>query len=225
MDAWHSISAGFESVAGLPNVFGAVDGCLIMVRRFHHHEGWYCRKGFPAFNMMALVDHNKRFMAYSLRPGSQNDRMAFQNSICGRERVIPPGGFILADAGYTLLSHVMTPFPIVPNMDDSESHYNLLHSRTRIVVEQAFGLWKNKFRIFKKPLEFQRPQTMASIVEATLVLHNWIIDFDPAEIQPVAREWMHLRGDVVLPREKYTIDSDLAKKNREHLKNYLSEYI
>ncbi|ETV89231.1 hypothetical protein H257_00587 [Aphanomyces astaci] len=70
-----------------PIVYGAVDGCLVM--------------GIPAFNLTALVDDQKRFMAYSLRPGSQNDRMLFRNSIFGSARCIPSGGFILADAGYT----------------------------------------------------------------------------------------------------------------------------
>ncbi|KAF0775111.1 hypothetical protein AaE_001189, partial [Aphanomyces astaci] len=197
MVAWQSVAAGFETVAEFPMVYGAVDGCLVMVKRFRQHEGWYCRKGFPAFNLIALVDDQKRFMAYSLRPGSQNDRMLFRNSILGSARCIPSGGFIVADAGYTLLSHVLTPFPIVPNMDKAEAHYNLLHSRTRIVVEQCFGLWENKFRLFKKPLEFQSPERMAQTIEATLVLHNWIIDLDPSSSQPDSRDWMHLGGDIV----------------------------
>ncbi|KAF0743277.1 hypothetical protein Ae201684P_000111 [Aphanomyces euteiches] len=173
--SWSSIASGFESVSGFPNVYGAIDGCLVMIKRFRQHEGWYCRKGFPAFNLMALVDDKKRFMAYSLRPGSQNDRMVFKNSMFGKSRVIPNGGYILADAGYTLLPHVLTPFPIVLNMKKCKAHYN---SRTRTIVEQSIGLWKNKFRLFKKPLEFHSPKSMARVIEATLVLHNWIIDLD-----------------------------------------------
>ncbi|RHY02429.1 hypothetical protein DYB36_008482 [Aphanomyces astaci] len=225
MDDWAAISAGFERVAGFPNVFGAIDGCLVMVKRFRQHEGWYCRKGFPAFNLMALVDDKKRFMAYALRPGSQNDRMLFRHSVFGKALCVPTGGFIVADAGYTLLPHVLTPYPIVSNMGEAESHYNLIHSRTRIIVEQCFGLWKNKFRLFKKPLEFQSPQQMALVIEATLVLHNWIIDLDPAATQPDEREWMHLNGDILLPCERYTIDSVLAQVTRDNVKNYLNEFV
>jgi hypothetical protein len=223
--AWRVIAGGFESCAGFPNVFGALDGCLIMVKRFRQHEGWYCRKGFPAFNLLAMVDHLKRFMAYSLRPGSQNDRMLFRNSMFGKSRVIPSDGFILADAGFTLLPHVLTPFPIIPNMPVDDAHYNLLHSRTRILVEQAFGLWKNKFRIFKKPLEFRTPQKMALVIEASMVLHNWIIDMDESAIQPIHHEWMHIGGDIVLPAESYIIDSEKAKTTRDNVKNYLNQFV
>ncbi|KAF0707739.1 hypothetical protein AaE_013483, partial [Aphanomyces astaci] len=135
----------------------------------------------------------------------------FRHSVFGKALCVPTGGFIVADAGYTLLPHVLTPYPIVSNMGEAESHYNLIHPRTRIIVEQCFGLWKNKFRLFKKPLEFQSPQQMALVIEATLVLHNWIIDLDPAATQPDEREWMHLNGDILLPCERYTIDSVVAQ--------------
>ena len=223
--SWAAISKGFESVARFPNVFGAMDGCLVMVKRFREHEGWYCRKGFPAFNMLALVDDRKRFMAYSLRAGSQNDRMLFRSSVFGASRIVPIGGFIVADAGYTLLPHVLTPYQIVPNMDKKEVYYNLLPSRTRIVVEQCFGMWKNKFRLFKKPLEFKSPQKMVLVIEATLVLHNWIIDLDPSEREPDQHDWMHLGGDIVFSNEEYTIDSNLAKATRDNVCQYLNEFV
>ncbi|ETV88281.1 hypothetical protein H257_01573 [Aphanomyces astaci] len=56
MVAWRAVAAGLEAVAGFPIVYGAVDGCLVMVKRFRQHEGWYYRKGFPAFNLMTLAD-------------------------------------------------------------------------------------------------------------------------------------------------------------------------
>ncbi|KAE9252988.1 hypothetical protein PF004_g1695 [Phytophthora fragariae] len=68
---WHVVSI-FERVCGVPNVVGAIDGSLFPVRRFADYEGWYCRKGFPAFNMQVVVDSNKRIMSFSIRSGSQN---------------------------------------------------------------------------------------------------------------------------------------------------------
>ena len=109
-------------------------------------------------------------------------------------------------------------------MDDCKAHYNWLHSRTRLVVEQAFGLWKNKFRIFKKPHEFKSPSTMALIIETTTVLHNWIIDNEPSTDEPPQRDWMHLGGNVLYSYEKYVVDSSLAKKAREGVMHYLYEH-
>ena len=57
---WEEVSSGFEQICGVPNVCGAIDGSLFQVKRFQDFEGWYCRKGFPALNMQAVVDHQKR---------------------------------------------------------------------------------------------------------------------------------------------------------------------
>ncbi|KAF0737409.1 hypothetical protein Ae201684P_006514 [Aphanomyces euteiches] len=77
--AWMEIARGFEERGGIPNVVGVIDGCLVMVKRFKGPEGWYCRKGFPAFNMQGVVDDRLRFMSYSIRSGSQNDKCLFNN--------------------------------------------------------------------------------------------------------------------------------------------------
>ena len=71
---------GYENKSGFPNVYGAIDGSLIPVKRFADFMGWYCRKGFTAFNMQAMVDHKLRFRSYSIRSGSQNDKAVFNAS-------------------------------------------------------------------------------------------------------------------------------------------------
>ncbi len=81
---WEEIRQGMEEIAGFPNAYGAIDGSLISVKRFADFMGWYCRKGFPAFNMQALVDHKLRFRSYSLRSGSQNDKSLFNKSRLGQ---------------------------------------------------------------------------------------------------------------------------------------------
>ena len=92
---WEEIRKGFETMAGMPNVYDAIDGSLIPIKRFAQYMGWYCRKGFTAFNMQAMVDHRMRFRSYSIRSGSQNDRSLFNNSKLGRtiHQYIPSGGF------------------------------------------------------------------------------------------------------------------------------------
>ncbi|OQR84084.1 hypothetical protein ACHHYP_13921 [Achlya hypogyna] len=222
IEGWQQISDGFKRIAGLPRVFGAVDGSLVMIRRFRQHEGWYCRKGFPAFNVQASVDDRKHFMFYSIRAGAQNDKMLFKNSALGRSRFVPDDGYLLGDAGYRLLAHVSTPYPIRAGMPSDESNYNYAHSKTRIVVEQAFALWKNKFRIFKKPLENQTPESMAQVIECTMVLHNWIVDLDTSDEDSVEKPWMYIGGDTVYPTEEYLIDNEEAQINRELVKDYLA---
>ncbi|ETV65454.1 hypothetical protein H257_17820 [Aphanomyces astaci] len=165
---WDEVRMGFEG-HGFPIVYGTLDGSLIAVTRFADFTGWYCRKGFTAFNMQAVVDHRLRFMSYSLRSGSQNDNALFNNSKFGQtcHRMVPRGGWFLGDAGYKLYAHIMTPYPINDDMTNDEVNYNLLDSRTRMAVERAFGRWKNLFRVFKTDLLHHHPNDMARMIEAT----------------------------------------------------------
>jgi hypothetical protein len=85
---WNEIAFGFERICGFPHVVGAIEGSLIAVNRFHDFEGWYCRKGFPAFKMQAVVDHRKQFMNFSIRTGSQNDKGVYNRSESSRKAPI-----------------------------------------------------------------------------------------------------------------------------------------
>ena len=226
---WATTRNDFEKIAGMSDVYGAIDGSLIRIKRFQNFAGWYCRKGFTAFNMQALVDGRQRFRSYSLRSGSQNDKSLFNHSKLGKtcHKLLPYGGYIVADAGYKLFVHVMTPFAINYGMADDEAHYNLVHSRTRIVVEQTFGRWKNIFRIFKNELDHGTPEEMTSIIEATLVLQDWFIDFtvDDSQIgnMPQTLEyWMHIGGDMVYEHERNLIDGTAAANIRNIVKEYLT---
>ncbi|KAF0703994.1 hypothetical protein AaE_015158 [Aphanomyces astaci] len=64
-EEWEVVRVGFEE-HGFPNAYGAIDGSLIQVKRFEDFYGWYCRKGFPAFNMQAVVDHRMRFIPHAI---------------------------------------------------------------------------------------------------------------------------------------------------------------
>ena len=58
---WSRIEEGFERLAGMPNVYGAIDGSLIPIKRLADFDGWYCRKGFTAFNMQGTVSTVRYF--------------------------------------------------------------------------------------------------------------------------------------------------------------------
>ncbi|OQS07662.1 hypothetical protein THRCLA_20094 [Thraustotheca clavata] len=110
-------------------------------------------------------------------------------------------------------------------MRDDEAKFNLLHSRTRIVVEQAFGLWKGKFRIFKQTLQMKSPQKMAMVIEATMVLHNWIIDYESSPMAPNASEWMHYTGDIVFNSEMNEVCNVDASQLKDNTKQYLNLHV
>ena len=148
---WNELSDGFESICGFPDTCLAVDGTLIEIERPLDFEGWYCRKGYPAINLQGVVDYKRRFRSFAMRPGAENDKGVFSRSDFGRmiHHILPRNKVIVADAGYQLLTSCLTPYEIHDEMAADEKHYNYLHSCTRIVVENAFGILKNRFRRFK----------------------------------------------------------------------------
>ncbi|KAG6948936.1 hypothetical protein JG687_00015175 [Phytophthora cactorum] len=80
---WSEVASGFEGVCGIPGVAGAIDGTLITRSRPAAFWGWYFRKGFPAYNVMAIVDVHQRFIAFSVRPGRCNDQSVWNRSLMG----------------------------------------------------------------------------------------------------------------------------------------------
>lgn len=79
---------------------------------------------------------------------------------------------ILADDAFPLTSSIMKPYPL-RNLDTRKKKYNYRLSRARHVVESAFGLLVQRFRIFQCAIPLA-PEKVERIVKASCVLHNWL---------------------------------------------------
>ena len=240
IDEWDICSLEFQRICGFPDVCLAVDGSLVELLRTLNYEGWYCRKGYPAINIQCVVDANMRFRDYAMRPGSENDKGVFSRSFFGQNihKFLPPGKCIVADAGYQLFAHCLTPYDIRDEMTADERNYNYLHSRTRIVVECALGRLKGRFRRFQSPLSQRgnknngwRPgkkdshpcQRAARIARSCLIMHNLLIDLkDTYQVveypeEPDVNGLEHI-AEAVVPG---VISGDDAKSVRDAVKDYL----
>jgi hypothetical protein len=222
---WLEIEQGFEHIAGMSGVIAAVDGSLFEVHRMEDFEGWYCRKGFPAFNVQVVVDHKLRFMSYSIRSGSQNDKSLWNKLHFGRnlQQIIPRGKYVIADAGYKLTNLCITPYKIELGMSTPNSHFNWIHSRTRMTVERSLGLLKGKFRIFETALHGNSPQAMVKVIQSSMILHNWLVDagdnIESFQLEP----WMHI--DPVPTDEIDLVDGEAASKTRDLIREFLYQYV
>ncbi|KAG7156852.1 nuclease HARBI1-like 20, partial [Homarus americanus] len=81
----------------------------------------------------------------------------------------------VSDSGYPLEAFLMTPFrnPSTPG----EVRYNNSHTKTRVVVEQTFGVLKSRFRCLHRSggsLQYD-PSKCAKIVNACFLLHNYCL--------------------------------------------------
>ncbi|ETL80565.1 hypothetical protein F442_06086 [Phytophthora nicotianae P10297] len=172
-----AVEDGFYATAGFPDTIGAVDGTLVRIARPHDFEGWYCRKNIPAINVQAIVDHRGLFRSISIQSGSNNDQSLWNGSGV-KKRIssyVPPGKHLLVDAGYKIWGHMLTPFPEADAMQGPRKRrYNKAHSRTRIVVECAFGRLKNRFRVFLGKLEQRTSDRICKVILGCAVLHNML---------------------------------------------------
>lgn len=82
---------------------------------------------------------------------------------------------LLGDAAYPIREHLLTPFKNYGNMTKAKSTYNRRHAATRVVIENAFGLLKQRFRQLRY-VEFTTVDKITQLIVGFCVLHNICID-------------------------------------------------
>lgn len=231
---WDEIMSNFEKTAKFPGVCGAMDGTLIEVERPADFEGFYCRKGFPGFNVLAIVDHRKKFRYFVIKPGSMNDQGVLNSSSLqlNMDSLLPPNGHFIADAGFKLTTKVLVPYSIKNGMARDEQKYNYYHSATRMTVEMAFGLLKNRFQRLRAPLNQKSVDHSAQLLVACMVLHNIFVSWNdepvaaadasaPAVIAPAVIVPDPVEADVGTGGSAIQIFKRLAKAKRDNLKVHI----
>ena len=171
-----STKAQFYNIAQFPSVIGAIDCTHIPIvspggdaaEVFRNRKGWF------SINVQAVCDARRCFTNVVARwPGSTHDSRIFDNSILRDE--LERGkhdGLLLGDAGYALRRYLLVP--LAAPVTSSEKLYNSSHIKTRARIEQAFGILKQRFRVFRTPLRTKLHHSLKIIV-AVFCLHNFAI--------------------------------------------------
>jgi hypothetical protein len=172
-------------------VVGAIDGLLVKIRCPWKSEvgmprTFFCRKGFFALSVQAVCDARKRFIFVSMdMPGSTHDARVFTMSALWEAiqlGYISQGFYLLGDAAYRGIQHILTPF--IGNQTADESVFSFYHSSLRMCVECSFGILVARWGILWKPLKVSLRRA-PKIVETCMCLHNVMIDrCVPQEIRP-----------------------------------------
>lgn len=99
-------------------------------------------------NLKIFYDFIQRFLHINTCfPGASHDAYVLRSSgVPAIMETLPEGGWLLGDSGYPLKEWLLTPFLSPSN--PQEEKYNEALSKTRIVVERAFGVLKSRFRYF-----------------------------------------------------------------------------
>jgi hypothetical protein len=83
--------------------------------------------------------------------------------------MIPAGSYLIGDAGYPGEVGILIPYPSIATPENER--FNFIHSSTRMVVEQAFGRLKNRFRILLTAQK-SSPVRARNNTFACVILHN-----------------------------------------------------
>ncbi|KAG0722400.1 putative nuclease HARBI1 [Chionoecetes opilio] len=166
----------FRRIRNFPRVVGAIDCTHVAIKGPSVDEALYMNsKRYHSINVQVVCDAANLIISYCARfPGATHDSIIWNN--CALHRRFDRGDFgdylLLGDSGYPLESFLMTP--VRNHTTASEERYNWAHTRTRVIVEQTFGILKSRFRCLHKSggVLMYKPLKCAKIVTSCLLLHN-----------------------------------------------------
>ncbi|KAG5275883.1 hypothetical protein AALO_G00125580 [Alosa alosa] len=170
-------ATSFQYKSGLEGVIGAIDGCHIRIQRPPVRGGDYMnRKSYYSVLLQGIVDAEGRFInVFTGMAGRVHDARMLRSSPFFQEWQEKMGEYhLLGDSAY-ISQHF--PFIITPRRDngaltDADLRRNADISRGRVIVEQAFGRMKCKWRRLRD-LQNTCTVTVVKIILAACYLHNF----------------------------------------------------
>lgn len=161
---------------------------------------YFNRKQDYSFVVQAVTDTSCKFLDVSTGfPGSIHDarilwlnklhrEVAQGNWLNGPSKQIGAcevGPLLVGDSAYPLSKWLMKPFKQTRTLTESRLRYNCALSQARVVVEQAYGILKGRWRCLYKAME-EKISSVPLTILTCFVLHNiCIIVGDPSTMDPV----------------------------------------
>ena len=256
-EEWTEVADLFYKRWNFPNCLGAIDGkhCRIRVPP-QTGSLFYNYKKFFSIVLMAVVDADYKFLYINTGAQGKTADGGVWNTCClgkdldrdhdpgnaGQPKKVPlpaprpfPGDdqpmpfAFLCDDAFALSSYMQKPFAH-RQLTRAERIYNYRLSRARRVVENAFGIMANRWRVLLTTMCL-KPDRAEKVVNACCSLHNWLrvkkptytnrlIDReDPQTRQMIPGQW---HGDVAL-RSLETMRSRNAKQAAKSQRQYTCE--
>uniref|UniRef100_A0A3Q3F1G4 DDE Tnp4 domain-containing protein n=1 Tax=Labrus bergylta TaxID=56723 RepID=A0A3Q3F1G4_9LABR len=183
------VGAGFARLAGsavFARVAGSIDGCHVrVVAPAAHEQAYLNRRLFHSIQFQAICDHRGKFLdVFVGYPGSVHDARVLRHSDVYVHQLYPPQAwFLIEDGGYPCIQDpitLITPYQ-EPVQSPVHRRFNGKLSRARLVVEQAFGIMKTRWRtIFLKAMEVRIPFAV-EVITCCAVLHNLCLGTEDLE--------------------------------------------
>lgn len=136
------------------------------------------RHHYPSLTLQGICDNRKRFLDCSTgAPSKIHDSRIFRLSTISKKLPQLCAGkyHILGDAAYPSREFLMTPIRDYGSLDASDKAFNTKLSSTRVLIENAFGELKGRFRQLQR-LDLTTVDNMTKFILACCVLHNICVD-------------------------------------------------
>lgn len=127
---------------------------------------------------------------------------------------------LLGDGAYSIREHLLIPFKDYGNLSRSQRIYNKKLCGTRVLIENAFGLLKSRFRQLIE-LQFHDVEKMSKFIIACCVLHNLCIDLkDSFDIELINEPNYN---EILYNDDPQVFGETEAKKRGEQKRNEICE--
>ena len=187
---WESIADNFYSQWQFPHCIGAMDGKHVCIQPPPNSGSYYFNyKHSFSIVLLALVDADYKFIYVDIGcNGRVPDGGVFKNSALFaalenkslnipsprpmKDNTPPLPYMIVTDDAFPLKEYIQKPYSQV-GLTKEKRIFNYRLSRARRIVENAFGILANRFRVFMTPLKLS-PEKVEIIVLACCTLHNFL---------------------------------------------------
>ena len=185
-DSLHESMESFECRWGFPHGVGTMDGSYIPIQKpVDSAFDYFNHKCHYFVLMQTVVDFRDLFMDINIGwPGKVYDARVFANSslyLKGSNGTLLPNWkcingvdvplLILEDLAYPLIPWLMNPYLEKASTTAKERNYKYRQSRARMVVENAFGQLKGRWRCLLKRLDVH-VSNIPNVIGSCVVLHN-----------------------------------------------------
>lgn len=215
-EIWKTSEEGFKNLWQFPNCIGSIDGKHVTIKcPDKTGSNYWCYLNKFSIVLLAIVGPDYKFLSVDIGGfGKNSDGGIFEASNMGKRfetqmmnvpepknlpgQNEPSPHVIIGDEAFALKPYLLRPFPYRQSRSDiSKEKYNFRLCRARRVVENAFGILSQKWRLFYRPME-TKVDTSILVVQTACILHNFLIAkksddgmielLDPAEPQIAALE-------------------------------------
>ena len=231
-----------------------MDGKHILIRPPNREFSYFNYKHSFSIVLLAVVDANYRFLYVDIGcNGRVSDGGMFRNSALSEgfesnSLHIPPPEpvpgqtfrlpyMFVADDAFPLKKNIMKPYSQT-GLTTERRIYNYRLSRAHRIVENTFGIFANRFRVFMSPIKLH-PAKVEAIVLACCSLHNFLSIHSASVYSPQGsmdtkdtgthivspgdwRQQQQPQGLILLARQSGNRHANAAKEVRKYLCTYFN---